>query len=74
MCLESVCRRHSHFIVLSFSSLAEFNAQLSTPRHCKAKIIYDGVFKNISVLTSPCDININGKHNSVSRYLMEHLS
>lgn len=61
-------------LLLSLTSLAEFNAQLSTTRHCKAKIIYYRVFKNISVLTSPCDININGKHNSISRYLMEHLS
>ena len=58
----------------SLYSLAKFRTQLSTSRHCKAKIIYHRVFKNISVLTSPCEININGKHNSVSRYPMEHLS
>lgn len=47
-----LCRRHSYLIVLSLTSLAEFNAQLSTTRHCKVKIIYYRVFKNISVLTS----------------------
>lgn len=66
--------RHRHLTVISLTSLAEFKAQLSTIRHHKAKIIYYRAFKNISVLTSPCHININGKHNSVSRYLMEHLS
>lgn len=69
-----LCSRHSHLIVLSLTALAEFNAQLSATRHCKAKIIYYRMLKNVSVLTSPCDININGKPNSVSRYLMEYLS
>lgn len=74
MCLVILCSRHNHLTGISLTSLAEFKAQLSTARHCKAKIIYYRAFKNISVLTSPCHININGKHNSVSRYLMEHLS
>lgn len=69
-----MCSSHCLFTVFSLISLAEFNAQLSTGWHCKARIIYCRAFNNISVLTSPCDINSNGKHNSVSRYLIEHLS
>lgn len=39
-----------------------------------AKTIHYREFKNISVLTSSCEININENYNSVSRYLMEYLS